>query len=485
MIDHDGHVKLLGSALVANNGLCISGDLGIDKDIDVVSAMFSVVSRFVEDTFSRPADQIKLDGDLFITKVEGDNAVLWMTSTGTSQELLEGAKNMMVTIESEFGDYLKNWDGSENKEIIFAHEHNMKALGFQLESSAKDSIIEVPEMGFDILKLDNVEHYIDQIEDAYDVYHMMGELDKAYELAKEAAEKLNKKGHDHSLFLALMASALVQKRMPVEETTEVLNEVWELSVERNNRLAQVECADAYATMFMYAWKNDTAREWNIKCMDIFEKHVKEEGNSIRNKLRRIKYGFTDAMIYYYQERPLEAIDGMKELLDGMVHLRKEERKNELVRFTLTKRRIAMNNNIGFTFTRLEPLDPEAYRKAIPYYEEAIVHIENSNNRWFSPIVRNNLSMSLAFIGDFERSMEELMKARKIALEIDDGFRIGLTERGFGIYYLNYGMKEDKVSYLYDAMHWFHKALDHPNSPDEVDYIETFMNKCEEEIKNRI
>jgi tetratricopeptide (TPR) repeat protein len=473
-------IKIVGAVLMSVDGICITGELGIEKDIDVVSAMFNVVSQFVEDTFESPADQIKL-GDLFLTRVAGKVVILWVTSTGTSEALVNGIKKVLKRVESDYGKLLKDWDGLENKDLNRDFPDYLEDLG---NLASEEESVDVPELGFDLLKRDDVDRCVDSLEDAYNLYFVSGDLDSAFDLAEQAAHALEKQKpntRDSSLFHALAAKVMVLKRDDPSVCLKLLEEARDKSRMQENIIASAETADAYAHFYSLTEDHKQSREYSREALELIDTVV--DPSHPRNLSRRVNFALTDIITYVYEDRYDLAIEGWIKLDEALEKVFDQgRRRSDVDRLMMARRKISINNNIGFVTTLKDRNDPDNYKAAIPHFEKALEAVEENNARWYYPIIKGNLGIAYAFLGEFEKAEGHISDGYRVALELKSDYRLAVAERDWGVFYYQRGSQTGNTNDLYEAMHWFNKALEKQTSSGEIEYIKFFQAECEKAIR---
>jgi len=476
-------IEIIGAVLVTPEGLRLAGELGIDKDIDIVAAMFNAMSSFVEDAFDSPADQIKLGSDLFITRVQGNHAVLWMTTTGVSEALTNGARELIQRMEREYLDILTDWDGMVSDDLIYDFKHLLKGLSSRLEA-AEGELTEVPQLGFDILKSVEARDFIGPLEDAYNLYFISGDHDLALNLANEAARVLkeqNPADDQSSLFLALAAKVLIQTRENANKTEFLLGKALELAQEQENETALAETADAYSHFCQIRGDYEKAKEWSAKAKAHMENIQEDE---TRRLLRYINIELTEVLIYFFTDGFNEAIKRWKGVLNFLNEFSAPTGGiDQLGGFMIDKHKMSINNNVGFTLTLRNKFDARNYEEAIPYFEESLKNAEESRAIWYLPIVKSNLGLSYAFINEFGMAKDQLAGAYDIAHSINNPYRLAVVERSYGILYFQQGKHRRQRKDLYEAMHWFHTALERQASPGEMEYVNEFVSECERTLKS--
>ena len=472
-------IEIKGAVLVSKAGLCIAGDLGIDKDIDIVTAMFNAVSQFVEDTFERAADQIKM-GDLFITKATGKNVTLWVTSTGTSESLINSVSGLMGKIEERHSDRLAKYKGIEMPEVTQSLKELTEDMAERVGAGVED--IEAPELGFSILKSGDVHRYLEQLEDAYNLYMLTGDMETAFQLANDAADALEAEDMettDSSLMRALAAKVMVQIKGHSEPSYRILKQAGSVAKAQKNSLAQAEVADGWASYYRYTDKNKKARKWSVKAKD----HLNEVGLSgVRDLNRLINYELGETLAYMNEGRYDEAVGRWSELSRLLEKASKLEKGSDVDTIVRTKHRIMVLHNIGFGYTMQGRLDPEKYTAAIPYYEHALDMAKESNARYYAPVIKGNLGLAYAFTGDLAKGEQYVIDAHNMALELKNPGRIAVAERNRGVLHYIRGSTDKNKRDLYQAMQWFYSALDKQTTQGEIEYVEFFMAQTEKELK---
>jgi len=475
-------IAIKGAILVSKAGLCIAGDLGIDKDIDIVTAMFNAVSQFVEDTFERAADQIKM-GDMFITKATGKHTTLWVTSTGTSESLIKGVSGLLGKIEKAHGDQLAKYKGIEPPGVAQSLKELTEDLAERVGSDAED--IEAPELGFSILEKGDVHRYLEQLEDAYNLYMLTGEMETAFQLANDAADALEHEDpetKDSSLFRALAAKVMVQTKGYSDPSYRVLKQAEALAKEQKNSIARAEVADAWASYNRFADNNKKARKWSIKAKD----HLNDVGLAgVRELNRLINYELGETITYLYEGRYDEAVSRWKELSRLLEKAEDMKQGSDVDAIVRAKHRISVLHNIGFGTTMQDRLDPDNYGVAVPYYEHALEMSKESNARWLSPVIIGNLGVAMAFTGDLAKGEELVSDGHRMALELKNPGRIAISERNRGVFHYVRGSANGDKRDLYQAMQWFYSALDKQSTQVEIEYINFFMYETERKLKRLI
>lgn len=148
-------IEVLGAALVTPQGMTLMGHFGIEKDIDIAAGMFSAVSSVFEDAFDRPAEQIRLGGDVYVTRMVADHIILWVTSTGTSEKFMDGCRDILDNItKGMYYEKIENWRGSLDEDWIkdLEKDFNLQIKGLGETAGDKEDIA-VPELDYDFLNL--------------------------------------------------------------------------------------------------------------------------------------------------------------------------------------------------------------------------------------------------------------------------------------------------------------------------------------------
>ncbi len=475
-------VEVIGGILVSSGGLHLAGELGIDKDIHIVSAMFNAVSNFIEDTLSRSADQIKLSGDVFITKVDGDHSTIWVTSHGTSVRLVEGVQNILSAIETKYIQRLDDWNGERIDELVSDFNNAILALGAMVGSKEDDT--SVPVLGFSILDSSDPHEFEERLETAVNLYFMSGDMDAAYELAAstaESMEKLDPTTKRSGLFHALAVKVDESRRIKDPEIEGDLRRIQKLCLKQENIPGQIVVAHTFAKFHVSLENNDEADRWIDKAKTLIDEHgtrtPKEMIRSIDIELTRIRNDF-------HREKAEECIHGWQWLLDDLEPMQLDG-LSDLEKFLIVKYLITINNNIGFVIVIQDRLNVESHKKAIPYYEKAIHHIQEHQAQWVFPIVAGNLGLSLAMIGELDRALVFVESAHQMAEEMGIGVNISVAERNMGVYYFQSGVHNNDISDLFEAMHWFKLAEGGETNDGEIEFLTTFKDACMEEIRKRV
>lgn len=472
-------IEVLGAALVSPDGIFITGDLGIEKDIDIVAAMFSVVSNFIEDTFAKPADQIRL-GDLFVSRITGSSTVLWLTSTGMSEEFVRNAKEMVRDIEIKHPE-LTGWDGTISDEL---KEEFFNKLDEFKKQAGEEEDIKVASPGFDLLGGSGVKDHINALEEAYNGYFLLGDHDTAFDLANRTALALESEDPDteiSSLFYALAARVIIERRDKAE-SLEWLGRAREKSEKQNNVLAQAETANCWALFNVFQKNTQEAINWSQKGKELI-KGLGDISKDARNYLRLIKFELTEVRSHATAGNLEWAIKKWKSILDMIEHW--PEGASAVGELTLSRDEMKINNNIGYAIILDDMLDPEKYKEAIPFYRKALDLVEESNAKWYKPAGKTNLAQALVFTGGFEEAKKLLDEAIKEAEELQSEYRIALVEGGYGVYYYRLGSVNKSVDDLYEAMHWFKQALKRQKDSFQLEEVYFFKTQTEQALKEMI
>ena len=482
-------IKVLGAALVTVDGLCLAGDLGLDTDLDITMAMFSAVSSYVEDTMGEAADQVRLPS-MDISRIKGKYTFLVVTSTGTSEKFLAYAKDVLKIIEGLYQNKLPDWDG----QMIEGLEHDFERHVQDLKSwSGKEEKQEVPELGFGVLKKlsllkyegveweHEIDNYVSSLENAYNLYYLSGEHETAYELASKAAKLLEKRpdDKDSSLFYALAAKIRVTQRN--DDAKELLKKARQKAEKQNNLIAMAEVANNIAICYVVENKIKKAFEWNQKAKNHM-KGVKDLTTNARSYLYLINVKLTEVLAYAKSGHYNEAIREWTNLLTVIEKC--PEGANEVEELTLAKHVININNNIGFFMTIDDRMNPQKYKKAIPYLEAGLKKIADSPTKatWYSLVLKNNLAQAYSFTGEFRKARILIEGVLRDSKELKSNYRIAAAERVYGVYYFLLGKKEGNKKYYYKALSLFEDALDKQDDKEEIENTEFFMKKAESELK---
>jgi len=409
---------------------------------------------------------------------------MWATTTGTSEDLLTGVKVLVETMEGKHEDRLKEWDGAPIPDLNENLEKALVVLKDSVGSHADDDI-DVHELGFDILKAPEVSKYVGQLEDAYNLYCLTGDLQTAHDLAISAAETIEQQdpqSKESSLFHALGAKVLVQIKGVSPECLDALEKAEKIAQEQENEIAMAEVSEAFAHYYTRANDNSKARDYCTEAKD----HMNEVGLANTRDLNRlINFELAEINTYIYEDKYDEAITIWKEVAALLDQKSAFEGVSDVDGVMLAKHTISVNNNIGFTSTLQDKMDTTLYEYAIPYLEKSMQAVDETNARWYIPIVKGNLGMAYAFVGDFEKGSKYINEAYKIAKELKNTHRIAIVERDLGIFHFRRGVEANSKKDLYKAMYRFFMALDKQTSEGEQNYIKFFMRECEQELKKRI
>jgi tetratricopeptide (TPR) repeat protein len=468
-------VKVFGALLTSFDGLSIAGDLGIDKDVDIVCGMLTVVGRFVQDTWGEDAEQIHLK-DTVVSRLNGKFSQLILTSSGTSEALIDSAKKLLNDLENQFGEKLKDWDGT----VVEGLEDSFL---MQLESLRRNTGVsenlDIPVPGFDILKRDDVLEHLDDIEDAINGYHLLAERETALDLARKAIvifEEKDPDTRDSSLFHALAAKMVAELR-DVERSGETVEIALEKSRAQQNKVAQAESTYVKALQHLFNNEPEQALEMYKEAVE----RIKEAGvDRPRNFLRMIKYGITEPWAYDLMGKYDTSIRKWKGLL--ALAENSPEGGTDMEKAMLRKHKINLNNNLGYTTISQDMMDSSNYEEAIEYYRKSFDIVEKTDARYCSPLVKLNLAQAYCFTKNWdevERLLEEALEESKSQ---KNEYRILCVERVYGVYHLLKGIENKDSDELFDAIFHFKKALENQTEKPEIETLKFFIKETENALK---
>lgn len=469
-------IEIIGAAIVTLNGVFITGDLGIEKDIDIVAAMFSAVSSMVEDTFKKPADQIRL-GDLYVSRLLGSTTVLWITSSGISKEFIARSKEMIRDFERHHPELI-DWDGAISEALKLGFSDSITELK---RSTGPAEDFDVAEPGFDILKRTDAKEHIGELEEAFNGYFMLGKHDQAFDLANRAAlalEALDPSSKDSSLFFALAARVIIERR-DEGASAQWLDKSQAKSAKQGNAIAQAETACDWALYNVFKKKTKEAIQWAQQAKLLLGGHG-DVRTDPRNYLRLIRFDILEARCYATAGDFGSALLQWKRIL-GMIG-QTPKGASAMDGLTLLREEMKIHNNIGYALILRDHADPKNYREALPHYRKSLQKIQESNAKWYSPAGKANLAQALCFTGELEEARELLDSAIEEARELRSEYNIALVEGAYGVYHYRLGLKENELDELYEAMHWFKTALGRQKDKLELDEVVFFKGETEKAIK---
>jgi len=468
-------VQVFGALLTSFDGLSITGDLGIDKDVDIVCGMLTVVGRFVEDTWGEEAEQIHLKGTV-VSRLKGRYANLVLTTDGTSENLMENAKSFLQDIEEAYKERLTDWDGAEIEGLKDQFYHDLERL--KIDTGADESQ-DIPVPGFDILSMDDFYKHIDEIEDTINGYHLLGDMDTALELARETIGKLEKRDPDtvlSSLFYAMAAKMMAEYR-DVEKSRDMVQNAIEKSKDQDNKIA---LAEAYYVSALQNLFNNNPKQALSDSKDAV-RVIKAHGvDQPRDFHRMIKYQIAQPWALDLLGLYEESIQGWKDLISMADSA--PEGETDMEKATLRKHKINLYNNLGYTTISRNMMDRKLYEEAVEYYKLSYDIVRSTDARYCSPLVKLNLAQAYAFT----RNWDEAERLAKEALEESRSqgniYRFMCVERVHGIYHLLRGIDFGDKEELYEAIFHFKTALKGQTEKPEIETLRFFMNETEKALK---
>jgi tetratricopeptide (TPR) repeat protein len=471
-------VKLLGAVLLTKDGIRITGDLelGKDLDIDILIGMFSVVSGFVEETWGKGLDRIKL-GEDYISSFPGNYTVLVVSSNGISKDLEGEIIMMLSTLENLHGHVLKEWDGLIPEQL----EEDFKTYILTLmDKEGKKEKVDVAQPGFDILERKDVADSAPDIEAAFNLYFLGGYHDTAFDLAMKTSEAIDEQDPLSCMFYALGTRIFLEKRKN-KESLKMLQRAYDWSESLDSKFCLALTNYAYATYYLYESDGDQC----VRSIRV-AKRLLDNADDVDEKsryLHMLAFIMTEVVGYFLQDRLNEAIKRWKKLLEMIKAVPRG--LSPVQKLMVVRQELLVYNNIGFATVMRDRMRLKNYKDSLPYYEKAVRLATKHNARWYSPALKANLAQSLAFTGKFRRAKKVLDESYFEAQELKSDYRIGSSECVYGVYYMQIGVQKKDTEFLYKAMLWFKKALKRQKDKAEIENINFFKKETENALKKML